>query len=100
MNDHGVRMAPSHRISLEEVLKPGRKVFQLLRCSFLQNPHLGISFKHFCSVRGRGNLSCEILACGMSIHVKAFGPKGALRDIVDLSLKCDIDGPPFLSIKR
>jgi hypothetical protein len=36
----------------------------------------------------------------MSVHVEAFGPKGALRDIVDLSLKGDIDGLPFLSVKR
>ena len=78
MNDHWVGMAPSHWISLEELLKPGRKVFQLRRCTFLQNSHLRISFKHFCSVRGRRNLSCEILACGMSVHVKAFGPKGAM----------------------
>jgi hypothetical protein len=33
----------------------------------------------------------------MSVHVKAFGPKGALRDIVDLSLKGDINGPTVLS---
>jgi hypothetical protein len=100
MNDHGVRMASSHWESLEEVLKSGRKVFQLLGCSLLQNPHLGISFKHFCSVGSRGDLSRKILTCGMSVHVKAFGPEGALRDIINLSLKGDISGPTVLSIKR
>ena len=62
MNNHRVRMASSHRESLEEILKSGRKVFQLLGCSFLQNPRLGISLKHFCSVGGCGDLSRKILA--------------------------------------
>jgi hypothetical protein len=50
-------------------------------------------------VGSRGDLSGKILACRMSVHVKAFGPEGALRDIVDLSLKGDIDGSTILSIK-
>jgi hypothetical protein len=36
----------------------------------------------------------------MPIHVKAFQPEAALRDLIDSSLKSNINGIPFLSVKR
>jgi hypothetical protein len=62
MDDHGMWMASCHWKLLEKILKYRRKVFQFLRCSFFQNPHLWISFKDFCSMRSRRDLSSKILA--------------------------------------
>jgi hypothetical protein len=100
MDDHGVRMASCHWEFLKEVLKQGRKVFQFLGCSLFQNPHLGISFKDLCSMRSRGDLSRKVLTRGVPVHVKAFGPERAFRDIIDLPLKGEIDGSTLLSVKR
>jgi hypothetical protein len=100
MDDHGVRMASCHWKFLKEVLKRGRKVFQFFGCSFFQNPHLGISFKDLCSMRSRGDLSCKVLTRGMPVHVKAFTPERAFRDIIDLPLKGDIDGSTLFSVIR
>jgi hypothetical protein len=36
----------------------------------------------------------------MPIHVKAFQPETALRDLIDSSLKSNINGIPSLSVKR
>jgi len=36
----------------------------------------------------------------MPIHVKALQPETALRDLIDSSLKSNINGIPFLSVKR
>ena len=100
MDSHGVRMASCAWKRLKKVLKHGRKVFQFFGCSFFQNPHLGISFKDLCSMRSRGDLSCKVLTRGMPVHVKAFGPERAFRDIIDLPLKGDKDGSTLLSVKR
>jgi hypothetical protein len=100
MDDHRVRMASCHWNLLEKVLKYRRKVFEFLGCSLFQNPHLGISFKDLCSMRSRGDLSCQVLTRRMPVHVKAFGPERAFRDIKDLPLKGDKDGPTVLSVER
>src|SRR4030042_103848 len=100
MDDHGVRMAPCHWEFLKEILKHRRKVFQFLGRSFFQNAHLGISFKDLCSMRSRGDLSRQVLTRGMPVHVKAFGPERAFRDIKDVPLKGDQDGFPVLSVKK
>jgi hypothetical protein len=98
MDDHGMGMAPCHRKLFEEILKDGRKVFQFLGWSLFQEPHLGITFKDFCPVRSCRDLSCKILARGMSVHVKAFGPERAFRNIVNLPLKGDTDRVTVFSV--
>jgi len=100
MDNHGVRMASCAWKGLKKVPKHGRKVFQFFGCSFFQNPHPGISFKDLCSMRSRGDLSCKVLTRGMPVHVKAFAPERAFRDIKYLPLKGDKDGSTLLSAKR
>jgi hypothetical protein len=51
-------------------------------------------------MRGCRYLSREILSGRMPIHVQAFRPEGALGNIVDLTLIGNVNGAPFLSVKR
>jgi hypothetical protein len=99
MDDHGMRMASCHWKLLEKILKYRRKMLQFLRCSFLQNPHLWISFKDFYPMRSRRDLSSKIFAWEMSVHVNAFGPERALRNIINIPLKGNIDRVPILPVE-
>jgi hypothetical protein len=99
MDDHGMGMASCHGEPLKKVLKRSGKVFQFLRCPFFQNPYLGISLKNLCLMRSCGEVSCQIFACGMPVHMKALGPKRAFGHVIDLLLKSNIDGFTILSVK-
>ena len=57
VDDHGMGMALHKRKLLEEFLKPGGEMLQLLGQPCLEDPHLGIPFKDLRSVRGGRDLS-------------------------------------------
>jgi len=100
MDDHGVGMAPHHRKLLQERLKHGREVLQLLRYSFLQDSYLRVMLQDLWPMGSCRNFSAQVLASGMPFHVKAFGPERTLGDIIDLSMKGDIRRVSILAAKR
>jgi hypothetical protein len=74
-------------------------VFQFLWRSFLKNPHLGITFKYLWPMGSSRNLIAEIFSRWMPVHVKAFGPERTLGNIIDLSLKSNVNRFSIFSIK-